>query len=43
MFAKDQVSLDEEKQGLLQTVFEDGKLVKEFTLAEIRKNVNASI
>ncbi|WOC26345.1 nicotinate phosphoribosyltransferase [Pseudoalteromonas sp. N1230-9] len=32
----DDVSAHEEKQGLLQTVYEDGKLLKETTLKEIR-------
>jgi len=32
----DDVSEHEEKQGLLQTVYEDGKLLKETTLKEIR-------
>lgn len=35
----DNVSWAEEKQGALQTVFKDGKLVKEFTLEEIRKRL----
>lgn len=30
------VSWEEEEQGILQTVFEDGKIVKEYTLNEIR-------
>lgn len=35
----DRVTLEEESsdKNELKTVFEDGKLVKEFTLAEIRK------
>lgn len=43
MFARDQVSVEDEKNGLLQTVFEDGKLIKDWTLAEIRANVNATL
>lgn len=43
LFAKDQVSKEEEATGLLQTVFENGKLLKDWTLAEIRENVNKSI
>lgn len=41
--AFDQVSKEEENQGALQTVFEDGQIVKEFTLQEIRNNVDNSI
>ena len=36
---KENVTWDEEKQGELKTVFLDGKLIKDFTLAEIRKNL----
>lgn len=43
MFAMDQVTKEEENEGLLQTVFEDGKLLKDWTLAEIRENVNKSL
>ncbi|BAV80824.1 nicotinate phosphoribosyltransferase [Vibrio phage RYC] len=32
----DQQTYEQEKQGLLEVVFEDGKLVKEVTLAEVR-------
>jgi len=42
-YAKDQVSPEEEAKGCLETVFENGKLMKEFTLEEIRANVEASI
>jgi nicotinamide phosphoribosyltransferase len=38
-FLKDQCTWVEEKEGLLQTVFLDGKLVKEQTLAEIRQRL----
>jgi nicotinamide phosphoribosyltransferase len=43
LILKDQCSWQEEKQGLLQTVFENGKLVKEQTLAEIRARVNSNL
>lgn len=42
-FAIDQVTREEEQTGCLETVFKDGKLVKEFTLAEVRANVDASL
>jgi nicotinamide phosphoribosyltransferase len=35
----DQVGWEEERDGELQTVFKNGKLVKEFTLAEIRAEI----
>ncbi len=35
---KDQCTWDEEKQGLLQTVFLNGKVVKEVTFDQVRKN-----
>ncbi len=38
--AYDDVTEDEEKEGLLDVVFEDGKLIKETTLAEIRGRIN---
>lgn len=41
--AEDQVSEEQEETGCLQTVFEDGKLVKEYALEEIRHNVDNSI
>lgn len=41
--AEDQVSKEQEEKGYLQTVFEDGKLVKEWTLDQIRANVDNSI
>lgn len=40
--AEDQVSKEQEEKGYLQTVFEDGKLVKEWTLSEIRSAVDRS-
>ena len=33
----DGVSVDQERHGCLETVFKDGQLVKETTLAEIRE------
>ena len=33
----DKVSWEQEKQGELKTVFKDGKLIKDFTLSEIRE------
>ena len=41
--AWDCVSKQMEKMGELTTVFKDGKLIKEFSLAEIRENVNYTI
>jgi nicotinamide phosphoribosyltransferase len=41
--AEDQVTKEQEERGYLQTVFEDGKLVKEWTLSEIRSAVDRSI
>lgn len=35
---KDECTWDEEKQGLLQTVFLDGCITKEFTFDEVREN-----
>lgn len=35
------VSPEEEKEGLLETVFLDGKLVKEYTFDEIKKNLKS--
>ncbi len=40
IFCTDQVSWKTEGEGLLQTVFKDGKLVKTTTLAEIRERLN---
>ena len=39
----DQVTPDFEQGGHLQTVFENGKLIKEFTLDEVRRNVQYSM
>ena len=41
--AYDQVDKATEEGGELITIFEDGKLVKEYSLAEIRDNVNKSL
>ncbi len=37
---KDQCTWEEEKTGLLQTVFENGKIVKEQSLSDIRAQIN---
>lgn len=42
-YAKDEVSFEEEKQGELKTVFKDGKLLVDWTLQEIRNNINKSL
>lgn len=39
----DQVNWEEEKKGELQTVFKDGRLVKEFTLKEIRARLTSML
>ena len=36
LVVEDQQTKEQEKQGLLETVFLDGKLVKQYTLQEIR-------
>lgn len=41
--AFDQVTSEEEQGGELKTVFKDGQLLKEWSLEEIRNNVNKSI
>lgn len=38
---EDQVTPNEEQMGLLKTVFLNGKVVREFTLSEIREKVNS--
>ncbi len=40
---KDECTWEEEKEGLLQTVFEDGKIVNEQSLNEIRERINEEI
>ncbi len=40
---KDQCTWDEEKQGLLQTVFENGKVLNEQTLSDIRMRINKEL
>lgn len=42
-YAIDQVTPEVEATGELQTVFEDGELLKEWTLSEIRNNVNKTL
>ena len=39
LIVRDQCTWEEESQGLLQTVFKDGKLIKETTLEEIRNRL----
>jgi nicotinamide phosphoribosyltransferase len=39
----DDLSEKEESQGLLEVIFEDGKLVKETTLSQIRETINTQI
>ncbi len=40
---KDQCTWEEEKQGMLQTVFENGKIINEQSLAEIRSRINKQL
>jgi nicotinamide phosphoribosyltransferase len=40
---KDECSWEEEKQGLLKTVFENGKILNEQSLAQIRKRLNSQL
>lgn len=40
---KDECTWEEEKQGLLQKVFENGKIVKEQSLSEIRGRINKQL
>jgi len=40
---KDQCTWEEEGQGELKTVFKDGKLKMDWTLAEIRERVKKNI
>ena len=42
-FAIDEVAEDAEQRGCLETIFRDGRLIKETTLAEIRERVNNTI
>jgi nicotinamide phosphoribosyltransferase len=37
------VTVEEETQGLLEIVFEDGKLTKETTLTQIKQTINSQI
>lgn len=43
IIVKDQVSSEEEGKGLLEEVFENGVLKKEYNLTQIRKNIDESI
>jgi nicotinamide phosphoribosyltransferase len=40
---KDECTWEEEKQGLLQVVFENGKIANEQSLSEIRKRINKQL
>jgi len=40
---KDQCSWEEEKQGLLKSVFENGKLVNEQSLSNLRERLNKQL
>lgn len=40
---KDQCTWEEEKQGLLKTVFENGKIMNEQSLSEIRNRINVAL
>lgn len=41
--AHDEVTEEQEQQGCLETVFKDGKLLKDYTLAEIRERVDSTL
>ena len=41
--AHDEVTEEQEQQGCLETVFKDGKLLKDYTLAEIRARVDSTL
>jgi nicotinamide phosphoribosyltransferase len=43
LYVEDQCCYEQEKLGLLTTVFKDGKLVKETTLDEIRERLNNTL
>jgi len=43
LLLKDECSWDEEKTGILHKVFEDGKVLNEQSLSEIRSRINAQI
>jgi nicotinamide phosphoribosyltransferase len=43
LILKDECSWEEEKQGLLQIVFENGKAANEQSLSEIRKRINKQL
>lgn len=42
-YAEDQVSAEEEQTGELQIVYKDGRLMKDWSLAEVRANLNNTI
>lgn len=39
----DNQTLDQEEEGCLETIFENGKLLKDYTLTEVRANVDKTI
>lgn len=41
--AHDGVTEEQEQQGCLETVFKDGKLLKDYTLAEIRSHIDSTL
>lgn len=41
LIAVDQQTWEQERTGYLQTVYLDGKIVKEYTLEEIRKRIKS--
>jgi nicotinamide phosphoribosyltransferase len=43
LILKDECTWEEEKQGLLQTVFENGTIVNEQSLSEIRQRINVQL
>ena len=41
--AVDQVSVEEEKVGCLETIFRNGKLCKEYSLSDIRRRIDSTL
>ena len=41
--AHDNATEEQEKTGCLETIFKDGKLIKEYTLSEIRNRINEGL
>ena len=41
--AVDQVSVEEEKVGCLETIFRDGKLYKDYSLSDIRRRIDSTL